>query len=110
MSSDISDECWRPGWRIVIIGAGPGGVSAALAFHRRGFDVRLYERASEPRPLGGGVLLSVPVLAILRYYGVDVTEFGSHTLTEFRNNKGRLRAALETRSNRAALANRFTGQ
>ena len=94
MSSDISDECWRPGRRIVIIGAGPGGVSAALAFHRRGFDVRLYERTSEPRPLGGGVLLSVPVLVILRYYGVDVTEFGSHTLTEFRNNKGRLRAAL----------------
>ena len=63
-----------------------------------------------PGRWAAGVLLSVPVLAILRYYGVDVTEFGSHTLTEFRNNKGRLRAALETRSNRAALANRFTGQ
>ena len=51
------------------------------------------KRASEPRPLGGGVLLSVPVLAILRYYGVDVIEFGPHTLVEFRNNKGRLRVA-----------------
>ena len=90
---NASSQSWRPGRRVAIIGAGPGGVSAALAFQRRGFDVRLYERAPEPKPLGGGVLLSVPVLAVLKYYGVDVTEFGPHTKVEFRNHMGRLRAA-----------------
>lgn len=85
---------WRKGKRVAIIGAGPGGVSAALAMHRRGYDVRLYEKSPEPKPLGGGVLLSSPVLAILREYGVDLNNFGSHTYTEFRNHRGRVRTCV----------------
>ena len=33
--------------RVAVIGAGPGGMAAALAFHRVGFDVGLYERYPE---------------------------------------------------------------
>ena len=82
------------GKRVAIVGAGPGGVSAALALLKKGYDVALYERNPEPKPLGGAVLLSVPVMAILRYYGVDIDNFGSKTRVEFRNNKGKLRADL----------------
>ncbi|CAH0264249.1 6-hydroxynicotinate 3-monooxygenase precursor [Pseudomonas sp. 22 E 5] len=85
---------WRKGKRVAIIGAGPGGVSAALALHRQGYDVRLYEKSPEPKPLGGGVLLSVPVLAILRDYGIDLKNFGSFTHTEFRNKRGRVRTLV----------------
>lgn len=85
---------WRAGKRVAVIGAGPGGISAALALHRQGFDVRVYERQPEPKPLGGAVLLSVPVLAVLRHYGVDLNNFGSFTVTEFRNNRNRLRSRL----------------
>ena len=35
--------------RIMIIGAGIGGLAAALALQRRGFKVVVYERASEIR-------------------------------------------------------------
>lgn len=86
---------WRKGRRIAVIGAGPGGVSAAIAFHRAGYDVRLFERNPEPRPLGGAVLLSVPVMAIMRSYGIDINErFGQKVVTEFRNHKGKLRVRL----------------
>lgn len=85
---------WRAGKRVAVIGAGPGGVSAALALHRQGFDVRVFEKQPEPRPLGGAVLLSVPVLAVLRHYGVDLSNFGSLTVTEFRNHKNNLRSRL----------------
>ena len=85
---------WRRGKRVAVIGAGPGGVSAGLALHQQGYDVRIYERHSKPKPLGGAVLLSSPVLAILRYYGIDLDNFGSFTRTEFRNARGKVRARL----------------
>ncbi|CUH82174.1 FAD-dependent monooxygenase [Tropicibacter naphthalenivorans] len=91
----MTDMNWRKGRRVAISGAGPGGVSAALEMLRQGYDVRIFERAPEPKPLGGAVLLSSPVLAILRHYGVDVgPSFGSKTLVEFRTNKGKTRARL----------------
>ncbi|MBB4007753.1 FAD-dependent oxidoreductase [Allorhizobium taibaishanense] len=85
---------WRVGRRVAVVGAGPGGLSAALALTAKGYDVRIFERHQAPRPLGGAVLLSVPVLAMLRQYGVDLSNFGSYTSTHFRNQKGKLRAAL----------------
>lgn len=89
------EKQWRKGRRVAVIGAGPGGVSAAIALARAGYDVRLFERNTEPRPLGGAVLLSVPVLAVMRHYGIDVGEkFGSKTRVQFRNSKGHVRADL----------------
>lgn len=85
---------WRPGYRVAIIGAGPGGVSAALSLVRQGYDVRLCERQASPIALGGGVLLSVPVLAVLRHYGIDISQFGAFTRTQFLSHKGKLRCTV----------------
>jgi len=90
-----NNQRWRPGKRVAIIGAGPGGVSAALSLVQQGYDVRIFERWNDPRPLGGGVLLSVPVLAVLRHYGIDINQFGSFTRTEFRNHRGKLRCQVK---------------
>ncbi|RKK70498.1 hypothetical protein BFJ69_g11760 [Fusarium oxysporum] len=81
----LPSPTWRPGKRVVIVGGGPGGVSTALAFLRRGYDVRIFE---------GGVLLCMPVLAILRSYGMGVAELGSYTVTYFKNSKGQERTNL----------------
>lgn len=43
--------------RILIIGAGVGGLAAALALHRDGHEVRLIEAAGDIRPLGVGINL-----------------------------------------------------
>lgn len=67
---------WRPGRRVIISGGGPGAISAALAFLSRGFDVRVYEKQPECKAIGGAVLLSTPVLAILRSYGIDISQWG----------------------------------
>ncbi|MDO5620956.1 MAG: NAD(P)/FAD-dependent oxidoreductase [Paracoccus sp. (in: a-proteobacteria)] len=85
---------WREGKRVAVIGCGPGGVSTALALIRQGFDVRIYERQAEPKAIGGAVLLSVPVLAILRSYGIDVSNFGLPTVTHFKNRRGKDRVIL----------------
>src|SRR5689334_3321089 len=43
--------------RVLIAGAGLGGLTAALALIRRGFDVELYEQAEELHELGAGIQL-----------------------------------------------------
>lgn len=83
-----------PRRRVAVVGAGPGGISAAIAFHQAGHEVRLFERMPRVTPLGGAVLLSLPVLAILRGYGVDIDRLGAMAVTEFRDWKGRLRVRL----------------
>ncbi|MFB6155310.1 MAG: FAD-dependent monooxygenase [Haloferacaceae archaeon] len=40
-----------------IVGGGIGGLTAALALRRRGFEPVVYERATELRPVGAGILL-----------------------------------------------------
>ncbi|PYH68440.1 FAD-dependent oxidoreductase [Aspergillus vadensis CBS 113365] len=85
---------WRPGKRVAIAGGGPGAISTALAFIKRGYDVRVFERQTECRAIGGAVLLSIPVLAILRSYGISLENFGSYTSTYFKNKWGKERALL----------------
>jgi salicylate hydroxylase len=43
---------------VAIVGAGIGGLAAALACVRRGIDVEVYEQAPELRELGAGVQIS----------------------------------------------------
>ncbi|PYH82660.1 FAD/NAD(P)-binding domain-containing protein [Aspergillus uvarum CBS 121591] len=85
---------WRPGRRVAIVGGGPGSISAGLAFLARGFDVRIYERQPECKAIGGAVLLSTPVLSILRAYGLSLEHFGGHTVTYFKNKAGGERVKL----------------
>lgn len=57
--------------RIVIIGAGIGGLTAALALQRRGFKVRVYERGTEIREIGAGLIVTANARRALRDLGVD---------------------------------------
>ena len=43
--------------RIAVVGAGTGGASTALLLARGGHDVALFERVTDPRPVGAGILL-----------------------------------------------------
>lgn len=90
----MSQQDWQPGRRVAIAGGGPAAVSTALAFIQRGYHVRIFERQSECRPIGGAVLLNVPVLAILRHYGMEMANLGSFTTTSFQNKNGLERVRL----------------
>src|SRR5688500_11940395 len=54
----------------LIVGAGIGGLAAALTLRRRDWDVRIFERASTPRELGFALALAPNAMAALRELGV----------------------------------------
>ncbi len=55
---------------IVIVGGGIGGLTTAIALSRKGFRVTVLEKASELRPVGAGIVLSVNALAVFRRIGI----------------------------------------
>ncbi|MFJ3877776.1 FAD-dependent monooxygenase [Streptomyces sp. NPDC090077] len=55
----------------VVAGAGIGGLTAALALHRRGWRVTVCERAPEPPVTGAGIGLAPNALRALEAIGVD---------------------------------------
>jgi salicylate hydroxylase len=56
--------------RLAIVGAGIGGLSAALALHRAGLRPRVYEQADAIGEVGAGISLSPNAVKGLRYLGV----------------------------------------
>ncbi|OOQ90004.1 putative salicylate 1-monooxygenase protein [Penicillium brasilianum] len=55
---------------IAIVGAGIGGLAAAVRLRREGFDVDIYEQASELRELGAAVGLRPRTVKILESWGL----------------------------------------
>ncbi len=56
--------------KVVIVGAGIGGLSAHLAFARAGFEVAHYERRSELGPAGAGIVVWPDGVKVLRALGL----------------------------------------
>src|SRR5215831_15762934 len=54
----------------VIVGAGIGGLAAALALRRAGWDVRVVEQAASPRELGFALALAPNALEALGELGL----------------------------------------
>ncbi len=59
------------GHEIAIIGAGIGGLSAALALLRRGLDIQVYEQAHELKELGAGVQIGPNGTRVLHALGLE---------------------------------------
>lgn len=57
--------------RIAIIGAGMGGLAAAAALGRFGFDVRIFEQADRFTRLGAGIQMSPNAMKALRGLGIE---------------------------------------
>lgn len=57
--------------KIIIAGAGIGGLTAALALLKLGFDVTVLERASELKEVGAGVQLSANAVRPLYQLGLE---------------------------------------
>lgn len=65
--------------RVAIIGGGIGGIAAAVALHRRGIDVSVYEQAPALTEVGAGVALQPNGIRMLRRLGLgdEVIRFGA---------------------------------
>lgn len=60
----------RNGTKVVIVGAGIGGLAVAAGLKRSGFDVEIFERASEIRSVGSGLSLMANALTALADIGI----------------------------------------
>jgi 2-polyprenyl-6-methoxyphenol hydroxylase-like FAD-dependent oxidoreductase len=58
------------GWDIVIVGAGIGGLTAAIALGQRGFPVRVFETAPELAEAGAGIWVPPNAMEVLRRLGI----------------------------------------
>ncbi len=56
--------------RIAVAGGGIGGLTAALALHRKGFDVTVFEQVREIRALGVGINLLPHAVGVLDTLGL----------------------------------------
>ena len=57
--------------KVAIVGAGIGGLIAAIAMHRRDIDVDIYEQSPQIAEIGAGVSLSPNAIKGLRALGLD---------------------------------------
>ena len=62
--------------KITIVGAGIGGLTAALALHRAGHQVSIMEAATRLEPLGAGIVLAPNAVRILHALDVSVEAYG----------------------------------
>ena len=57
--------------RIALVGGGLGGLAAAIALSRRGFDVRIFEQSNEIKEVGAGITLTPNAVKILCALGLE---------------------------------------
>src|SRR6202167_6690707 len=81
--------------RIAIIGAGIGGLAAAVALRQRGIEVALYERASKLEEVGAGLQIGPNGVKVLRALGLEDelmrTAFEPLSIMSITWDEGRLR-------------------
>src|SRR5512140_1362721 len=56
--------------KILIVGAGVGGLTAAIALRQAGFGVEVFERAAELKEIGAGIALSANAIRVLKHLGL----------------------------------------
>src|SRR5262249_51493379 len=57
--------------KVAVVGAGLGGLCAAIALRQRGFDVTVYEQADRLGEIGAGIQLSPNASRVLMALGLD---------------------------------------
>lgn len=83
--------------RVVIVGAGIGGLTAAVALERLGHEVVVLERAAELRPVGAGLTIQPNAMSVYRRLGLAdaVLEAGCRLLGgQLRRSDGTVLQAL----------------
>ncbi|MBK8758639.1 MAG: FAD-dependent oxidoreductase [Actinomycetales bacterium] len=83
------------GMRVVVVGAGIGGLTAAVALARRGHQVTLIERAPQFEAIGAGLLVAANAVQALAALGIEVRDHGPHA--------GQVLDAMELRRDNGAL-------
>ena len=57
--------------RVIIVGAGIGGLAAAIALRQRGFEVQIFERSVKLEEAGAGLQIGPNAVKVLRALGLE---------------------------------------
>ncbi|MEH2360699.1 FAD-dependent monooxygenase, partial [Nostoc sp.] len=75
MNTNLTQKSSKPiVEKVAIVGAGPGGLAAAIALKSQGIDVQVYEKAQEFRPTGTGLGLAPNGLSSLDAIAPGIVE------------------------------------
>jgi len=92
--------------QIIIIGAGIGGLTAAILLKQQGHDIVVYERDKEPRTLGAGLVLWPNATSLLKEHHLlksIVTDTQHLHYMHTYDNKGNILTALDINQLRGAM-------
>src|SRR5271166_1803310 len=95
---------------VAVVGAGIGGLTAAVALRAKGIDVEIYEAAPGPRATGTALGLASNATKVLRSLGIDLTTDACCRALghfEFRTARGALIRALPGAAITAELGHPF---
>jgi 2-polyprenyl-6-methoxyphenol hydroxylase-like FAD-dependent oxidoreductase len=95
---------------VAVVGAGIGGLTAAIALRAKGINVEIYEAAPAPRATGTALGIASNATKVLRSLGIDLTTDASCRALEhfeLRNARGALIRALPGAAITAELGHPF---
>ena len=66
-----------PGLRVIIVGGGLGGLTAAIALRRQGHRVQVFEQSSFVNEVGAAIHLTPNASGLMYQMGLDPREHGA---------------------------------
>jgi 2-polyprenyl-6-methoxyphenol hydroxylase-like FAD-dependent oxidoreductase len=104
----VNEASRAEGRKAAVIGAGIGGLGAAIALSRAGWEVTVYEATSELRPLGAGISIWPNAVRSLRALGLDeLIETAPRPAASVRRADGSVIAGFESKTIEARFGEPF---
>ncbi|KAK5130000.1 hypothetical protein LTR08_002555 [Meristemomyces frigidus] len=100
MNDDDAHSTSRP-LHILIVGAGIGGLSAAIALRQQGHDVEIYEQSKLSQETGAAIHLASNANGLLRRLGLRVEDIGAVEcthVTEYLPYNGELKYQIDVKT------------